>query len=160
MFSNLSRGSTLHGVDRDGDMRWFSGTIERITPALDGQFPAYPALNLDIVATIDGKQREFKGIHGNEAIADFGENSIILADNKDSLFNYVKSLLKVSEDAVDKDNIRKHEEKIPKYRNVLAEMMPGSTNASEVKELKAQVGNLQEQLAEALALLKGETKTK
>jgi len=39
-------------------------------------------------------------------------------------------------------------------------MRPGATNNSEVKELKEQVGSLQAQLAEALALLKGENKPK
>ena len=155
MFLSLSRGSILHGVDREGDMNWFTGSVERVTPSIGysslGQFPS---TDLDIVANIDGKQRVFKGIHSNETIADFGENSIILADNKDSLYNYVKSLLKASEDATDKDKIRKHEELKPKYRRILSEMMPNASNSNEVKELKEQVGNLQNQLAEALALLK------
>jgi hypothetical protein len=36
-------------------------------------------------------------------------------------------------------------------------MRPDVNNASEVKELKAQVSNLQSQLAEALTLLKAES---
>jgi hypothetical protein len=156
MFSGLSRGSILHGVDRANGMRWFTGSIERVTPSMGysnivGQFPS---VDLDIVANIDGKQRVFKGIHSNDSIADFGEDSIILADNKDSLYNYVKSLLKISEDATDKENIRKHEAWKPQYRSILAEMMPGVSNSNEVKELKEQVGNFQSQLAEVLALLK------
>jgi DNA-binding XRE family transcriptional regulator len=39
-------------------------------------------------------------------------------------------------------------------------MVPGSTGNQEVKELKEQVGNLQSQLAEALALLKQKTAAK
>lgn len=165
MFSNLSRGSILHGVDRRNTMKWFTGSIERVTPSLNNQYPSafgqMPSLNIDIVANINGEQKEFKGIHSNDFIADFGEDSFILADNKDSLYNYVKSLLKTSEEATNKDNIKKHEKWIPQYRDVLSEMMPGISNTNEVKELKEQVGILQSQLAETLALLKsGNTKTK
>jgi hypothetical protein len=161
MFSNLSRGSILHGVDRESDMRWFTGSIESVMPSLIPQYQnnyrQFPNIDLDIVANIDGKQRTFKGIHGNDSIADFGENSIILADNKDSLYNYLKSLLKVSEDATNEDTLKKHRTWIPQYKDTLAEMMPGVVNSNEVKELREQVGSLQAQLAETLALLKEKT---
>lgn len=159
MFSNLSKGSILHGIDkRGGGMKWFTGSVERISPAMNTQYPsAYgqmPIMNVDIVAIINGEQKEFKGVHANDAIADFGQDSFVIADNKDYLYNYVKSLLKTSEDIVAEDNIRYHNNLIPLYKNVLSEMRPDVSNASEVKELKAQVGTLQAQLTEALSLLK------
>ena len=161
MFSNLSNGSILHGVDREGEMRWFTGSVERVTPSINtpysSNFGGFPSVDIDIVASINGKQRVFKGVHGNDTIADFGKDAFILADNKDSLYNYIKSLLKISEDATDEETIRLHKEWIPQYKNVLAEMVPGSANSNEVKELREQVGSLQSQLAEALALLKGKT---
>jgi hypothetical protein len=147
-------------------MKWFTGSIERISPSVSsiqqpfnnlGQFPM---VNVDIVANINGKQREFRGVPGNNSIADFGDDSVILADNKDTLYNYVKSLLQASEDATNKDNIRKHEMRIPKYKKVLSEMVPGSTSNEEVKELKEEVSSLKSQLAEAISLLKqGNSKT-
>ncbi len=165
MFSNLSRGSILQGIDRNDGMKWFTGSIERISPSISsiqqpfnsmGQFPS---VNVDIVANINGKQREFRGIPGNNSIADFGDDSVILADNKDTLYNYVKSLLQASEDATDKETIRKHELRIPKYKKVLSEMVPGSAGNEEVKELKEEVSSLKSQLAEAISLLKaGNTK--
>jgi len=168
MFSNLGKGSVLQGVDKSGDkLKWFTGTVERITPSLSNSYPQYPnafgqlpAVSLDIIANIDGKQREFKGVHSDDTIADFGKNTVILADSETSLFNHINSLLKTSEEAVNKDNISWHERMIPQYRGVLADMRPGTTNSTEVKELKEQVGSLQAQLAEALALLKGEAKAK
>jgi hypothetical protein len=162
MFSNLSRGSILHGVDRNGgEMKWFTGSVERVTPSINNQYPVafgqFPSLNLDILVNINGSQKEFKGVHSNDIIADFGKDSVILADNKDSLYNYIKSLLKTSEDVVDEDNIKLHKALIPQYKNVLSEMMPGSAGSNEVKELKEQVTSLQSQLAEALSLLKSGT---
>jgi uncharacterized phage infection (PIP) family protein YhgE len=159
MFSNLSKGSILHGVDRrDGNMKWFTGSVERVTPSLNNQyqnpFGQVPVMNVDIIAIVDGVQKEYKSIHANDTIADFGKDSIILSDNKDYLYNYVKSLLKTSEDVVDENNIQYHKRLIPQYKSVLRDMRPDVSNASEVKELKEQVGNLQAQLAEALSLLK------
>lgn len=164
MFLNLSKGSVLNGIDkRNNEFRWFTGSIENITPSI-GQygnvFSQFPSADLDIAVNINGEHRLFKGVHSNDIIADFGPDTFILADNKDSLYNYLKSKLRESEDATDESNIKKHKERIPKYRSVLAEMVPGSTSAQEVKELKEQVGNLQSQLAETLALLKEKTTTK
>lgn len=152
MFSNLSKGSILHGIDkRNGEFKWFTGSIERVMPSV---FTQFPIVDLDIAVNINGEQREFKGIHSNDCIADFGDGTFVLADNKDSLYNYIKTELKKSEDIINPENIKRHEARIPKYREVLSEIIPGSTNSSEVKELKEQVGNLQAQLAEALSLLK------
>jgi hypothetical protein len=159
MFSNLSKGSILHGIDRrGGKMKWFTGSVERVIPSLNNQYQAPfgqpPVVNVDIVAIVDGAQQEYKGIHAGDTIADYGKDSLILSDNKDYLYNYVKSLLKTSEDIVDEDNIKYHKNLIPQYRGVLSEMRPEVTHATEVKELKEQVGSLQAQLAEALSLLK------
>lgn len=166
MFSNLSKGSILQGVDRrNGKMKWFTGSVERVIPSTTNPyqtpFGQPPIMNVDIVAIVDGLQQEFKGIHASDTIADYGKDSFILSDNKDYLYNYIKSLLKTSEDVVDEDNINYHKALIPQYKGVLSDMRPEISSASEVKELKEQVGNLQEQLAEALSLLKsGNAKTK
>ena len=165
MFSNLGKGSILHGIDKSGkDWHWFSGTIERVTPSIDNPYSQYqisfgqlPAVNLDVVAIIDGKQREFRGIHSNDTIADFGPNTAILADSESALFSHVNSLLKESEESVSEEFIAMHNARIPQCRRVLSEMRPGSAGSSEVKELKEQVSSLQSQLSEALSLLKGET---
>jgi len=158
MFSSLSRGSILQGVDRTDGMKWFTGIVESVVPSMNNQFPY---INVDIVANINGKKRQFLGVHNNESIADFGSDSVIISDNKDTLYNYVKSLLKISEDAVNPDNIKKHNEWIPQYKSVLSEMFPGSTSNDEVKELKEEVSSLKSQLAEAISLLKqGNNKSK
>ena len=145
-------------------MKWFTGSVERVTPSINNQyqnpFSQSPVVNVDIVAIVDGVQQEYKGIHAGDTIADYGKDSFILSDNKDYLYNYVKSLLKTSEDIVDEDNIKYHKGLIPQYRNVLSEMRPEVTNASEVKALKEEVSSLKSQLAEAISLLKqGNSKT-
>ena len=155
----------MHGVDKsEGKLKWFTGTIERIAPSLNNPYSSYPntfgqlpVINLDIIATIDGKQREFKGVHSDDTIADFGKNTVILADSENTLYNHINTLLKTSEEAVKEENISWHKAMIPQYKDVLSDMRPSANNSTEVRELKEQVGSLQSQLAEALALLKSGT---
>lgn len=159
MFSNLSKGSVLYGLDRRDKVKWFTASIESITPVYSktspNMFGQVPELRLDVVANINGERREFKQVPSNNAIADFGENSFIIADNKDSLFNYTKKLLEDSQRVIDSYDF--HKNRIPEYKQVLNELMPGMRDSAEVKELKNEVSSLKSQLAEAIALLKAGT---
>lgn len=156
MFSNLNKGNVLYGLDRRDKIKWFTASIEKVTPvyakAVPNTFGQMPELRLDIVTNINGEQKEFQQVPSNNAIADFGDNSFVIADNKDSLFNYVKSLLDISEKVI--KSVPLHEARIPQYKEVLNELMPGSANTDEVKELKNEVSSLKTQLAEAISLLK------
>ena len=95
-------------------------------------------------------------IPSNNAIADFGPDTFVLADNKDSLVNYVNSMLQTSRNIV--NSVELHKKRISQYETILSELNPNSTNGVAVKELREQVTSLQEQLAEALALLKSNNK--
>ena len=161
MFSNLSKGSVLYGLDRTDKVKWFTASIENITPTIGGPNPSMfgqmPELRLDIICNINGIQKTFQQVPSNNAIADFGDKSFVLADNKDSLFNYIKSLKQKSQTIV--DSAAYHESLIPQYDDVLNELMPGSaSNSDEVKALKDEVGSLKSQLAEAISLLKEKAK--
>ena len=159
MFSNLSKGNVLYGLDKQDKIKVFTGTVERITPVytnIQNMFGQIPELRLDIVVSINGKEKEFKQVPSNAAIADFGDKSFIIADNKESLYNGIKELLKVSENVV--ESAPYHESLIPQYKEAMNEVMPGSvSNTDEVKALKEEVGSLKSQLAEAIALLKSGT---
>ena len=156
MFSNLSKGNVLYGLDRRGQITWFTASIDRVTPSIGMQNPnmfgQLPEVRLDIIANINGEQREFKQVPSNNAIADFGEKSFILADNKDSLYNYLKTLRQTSKSII--ESAPYHESLIPQYDEVLNEIMPGSADSSKVKALENKVDSLTAQLAEAISLLK------
>ncbi len=158
MFSNLSKGNVLYGLDRRDKIKVFTGSVEKVTPVYgttQNMFGQLPELRLDIIANVNGEQKEFKQVPSNSAIADFGDKTFIIADNKESLYNGIKELLKVSENIV--KSAPYHESLIPQYKEAMNQVMPGSiTNTDEVKALKEEVGSLKTQLAEAIALLKGE----
>lgn len=156
MFSNLSKGNVLYGLDRTNGIKWFTATVENVTPTIGGanpnMFAQMPELRLDIVCNVNGAQKTFQQVPSNSAIADFGDKSFVIADNKDSLFNYIKTLRQKSKSIVDSASY--HESLIPQYDDVLNELIPGNGNSDEVKELRNKVDSLTSQLAEAISLLK------
>jgi hypothetical protein len=156
MFSNLSKGNVLYGLDRRDKLKWFTASIKEIVPvygkSTPNMFGQMPELRLNIIADINGEQREFQQVPSNNAIADFGDKAFIIADNRDSLYNYIKALRKTSKDII--DSAPYHESLLPQYDEVLNELVPGSAGSDEVKELKNEVKSLKSELAEAIALLK------
>ena len=160
MFSTLSKGSVLYGLDRTDKIKWFTASVENITPTMGAgalnMFGQMPEIRLDIVCNVNGIQKTFQQVPSNNAIADFGDNSFVIADNKDSLFNYIKSLKQKSKSIV--DSAPYHESLLPQYDDVLNELMPGSANNDEVKAFRSEVGSLKSQLAEAISLLKEKAK--
>lgn len=159
MFSNLSKGSVLYGLDTKGGVKLFTATVDTVSiprpKYIQNTFGQLPEMVVDIVAMINGERREFKQVPSNNVIADFGPNTFVLSDSRDSLVNYVRSLRQTSKSII--DSCPKHKELIPQYDAVLNELSPNPVNDSAVKELREQVGTLQEQLAEALSLLKEKT---
>lgn len=159
MFSTLSKGSVLYGLDRTDRIKWFTASVENINPTMGAgtpnMFGQMPEIRLDIVCNVNGVQKTFQQVPSNNAIADFGDTSFVIADNKDSLFNYIKSLKQKSKSIV--DSAPYHESLIPQYDDVLNELMPGSANNDEVKALRNELSSLKSQFAEAISLFKQKT---
>lgn len=158
MFSNLPQGSILYGLDTKGGITLFTAPITSVSvprlKQLNNTFGQIPEYVVDIVAIINGEKREFKQVPSNLTVADFGEESYVLADSRESLNSYVMSMLQNSENIV--NSVDKHTARIKQYKKVLAELNPQYVNHDDgvVKELKEQVDTLQKQLAEAISLIK------
>lgn len=156
MFSNLSKGSVLYGLDTKGGVKLFTASVDTVSiprpKYVQNTFGQLPEMVVDIVANINGERKEFRQVPSNNAIADFGPNTFVLSDSKDSLVNYVRSLRQTSKTHV--ENTPKHEALIPQYDAVLEELIPNQVNDGAVKALQSEVGSLKAQLAEAVSLLK------
>lgn len=160
MFSNLSKGSVLYGLDTKNGVKLFTALVETITlpypRSVQNSFGHMPEMVVDITATVDGERKEFKQIPSINSVADFGEGTFVLSDSKDSMSGYLRTQRMKSKNIV--DSYPMHKERIPQYDEALQELNPEMVNDNVVKELKEQVGNLQSQLAEALQLLKSGNK--
>lgn len=161
MFSNLSPNSILYVMDLSGTPKILSGPIERVSLPR----PKYNTFNpnmemiVDVVAVINGERREFKGVP-NGSIADFGNDTFILAENKDALNSYINSMIQNSKNIV--DSVDKHKKRIIDYEEALQELNPSLKADKEkdkaIHDLQEQVSMLQEGMAKLLAMAnKGET---
>lgn len=162
MFSNLSKGSVLYGLDTKGGNKVFTATVESVSVPrprfMQNTFGQLPEMVIDIVTTINGERREFQQVPSNNTIADFGPDTMILSDSKESLANHIRSLRQVSKNIV--DSAPMHKERIPQYDAALSELDPSEANDSAVKELRSQVETMQSQMSEMLSLLKEKTSNK
>lgn len=150
MFSNLSKGSILYGLDRTGDnMSFFNATIEEAKPVMPMKLGQMLGSVMDISAIRDGESLTFQQIPSNNAIADF--NNYLLADSKESLINYINSKLQASKNIV--ESCDKHKKLIEQYSKILEQINP-NLNSAEINSLKEQMTTMQGQFSEVLTLLK------
>lgn len=144
MFSNLTQNSVLYVWDLNNTPKILQGTIDRVSLPR----PRYKNFNstlesiVDIIATINGEKREFKDVPNN-AIADFGENSFVLAENKEVLNAYINSKLQNAKGMI--ENAKKEELKLPMYEESLEELNP---SIKYEKEKDKVISSLQDQIKE------------
>ena len=161
MFSNLSQNSILYILDLQSKPKILSGPVERVSVPR----PKYNTFNpnmemiVDIVATINGERREFKGVP-NGSLANFGENAFVIAESKDVLNSYMNSMLQNSRSIV--NSIEKHQKLITDYEEAIQELNPdikaSKENDKAIQTLQDQVETLQKSMQQMLAIMtKGET---
>jgi hypothetical protein len=161
MFSNLSQNSIMYLLDLHSTPKVLSGPIERVSVPR----PKYNTFNpnmemvVDIVATINGERREFKGVP-NGAIANFGDDAFVLAENRDALNAYINSMLQNSKNIM--NSIEKHQKLIVDYEDALQELNPdiraSKENDKAIQTLQDQVEALQKGMQQMLAIMtKNET---
>ena len=154
------QGSILYGVNVK-TMSFFSAPVTKVTipkQNLNLDITQFPQTFVDISATVNGELKEFRQIPSNSSIADFGNDTVILADSREALGAYITSKRQEDVNVVQSIDIRK--KRIQSYDAVLKQITPGYTNDEDVKNLNTRINNLETQLAEAIALLKENNKTK
>lgn len=161
MFSNLSQNSILYILDLHSNPKVLSGPIERVSIPR----PKYNTFNpnmemiVDIIATVNGERREFKGVP-NGSLANFGDDAFVLAESKDVLNSYVNAMLQNSRSVV--NSIDKHQKLIAEYEEALQELNPdiraSKENDKAIQSLQDQVDALQKGMQQMLAIMtKNET---
>ena len=157
MFSNLSPNSILYVLDLNSSPKVLSGPIERVSIPR----PKYNTFNpnmemiVDITATINGERREFKGVP-NGAIANFGTDAFVLAENKESLNSYINAMIQNSKSII--ESVEKHKALVSNYEEALTELNPSIKADKEkdkaIQSLQSQVAELKDML---LSMTKAET---
>jgi uncharacterized protein YwgA len=156
MFSNLSQNSILYVLDLNNNPKVISGPIDRVSLPRPKYNTFNPSMEMvvDIVATINGEKREFKGVP-NGSIANFGTDAFILAESKESLNSYINSMLQNSRSVL--ENVDKHKKLVMDYEEALQELNPSLKADKEkdkaIHDLQNQVTSLQEGMQKLLAMM-------
>lgn len=161
MFSNLSQNSIMYLLDLHSSPKVLSGPVERVSVPR----PKYNTFNpnmemvVDIIATINGERREFKGVP-NGTIANFGDDAFVLAESRDALNAYINAMLQNSKNVV--NSIEKHQKLVVDYEEALQELNPdiraSKENDKAIQTLQDQVEALQKGMQQMLAIMtKNET---
>lgn len=161
MFSNLSQGSILYGLETKDTLKVFTAPITSVSlprPLLtQNTFGQLPQTVVDIVANVNGEKREFKQVPGNTTIANFGQDAFILADSKESLNSYIESMLQNSKNIV--ASVEKHKALITQYEEAYKELNPRvaiSSDDGAVKKLEDRIGKLEDSINQILTAVKHE----
>lgn len=151
MFSNLSQGNVLYGLDTRGEFKTFAAPVVKASAPYPGYIKSngmqMPAMVVDITATINGETQEFKQVPSNISIADFGSIGFVLADNKDSLKIYVDSMVSNKKKII--DNIEQEKHLYEQYLKVFDEISGQSVikkENDEIKQLRSEIAELKELL--------------
>lgn len=151
MFSNLSQGNVLYGLDTRGEFKMFAAPVVKASAPYPGYIKSngtqIPAMVVDIAATINGETQEFKQVPSNISIADFGTIGFVLADNKDSLKVYVDSMVSNKKKTI--DNIEQEKHLYEQYLKVSDEISGQSAvnrENDEIKQLRSEIAELKELL--------------
>ena len=158
MFSNLSQNSILYVLDLNNSPKVISGPIDRVSLPRPKYNTFNPSMEMvvDIVATINGEKREFKGVP-NGSIANFGTDAFILAESKESLNSYINSMLQNSRSVL--ENVDKHKKLVMDYEEALQELNPSLKADKEkdkaIQDLQGQVSSLKESIQQLLARMGG-----
>ena len=158
MFSNLSQGNVLYGLDTRGDFKIFAVPVTKASAPYAGYVNnngiQIPSMVVDIAANIDGEVKEFKQVPSNISIADFGTIGFILADNKDSLKVYIDSMVSSKRKIVESIEKEKHlYEQYLKVSEDISDQPNNTKDNDEIKQLRSEIAELKE----LLTLRKSET---
>lgn len=160
MFSNLTKGSIIYGLETKDSIKPFTALITNVSLPRsnfnNSTFGQFPETVVDITATVNGENREFKRVPGNSSIANFGSDAFLLADSKETINAYINSMLQNSRNIV--SSVPKHETLISEYSEAYSFFNPEFANKIDDKttaELRGEIKDIKSQIGEIFAFIKG-----
>lgn len=159
MFSNLTKGSIIYGLETKGSIKPFTALITNISlprPVFNNNtFGQLPETVVDITATVNGENKEFKKVPGNSSIANFGSDAFLLADSKETINAYINSMLQNSKNIV--NSVSKHETLITEYSEAYSYFNPEYATKVDDKtttELRGEIQAIKSQIGEIFSFIK------
>lgn len=170
MFQSLRPNNQLFILHKDVPSLEVGSIVNVSIPA--PKYPVQPMFGqpqemiVDIIARVNNQDVTYQKIPANLDIADFGNNSIVIADNREAMNSEIMCLKQKSLDIV--NSIDYHKNLITEYDKLLVDLNPEfaakQQQQSEINILKQQVSeltgsmaNLMEMNKQLISKLGGET---
>lgn len=163
MFQSLRPNNQLYILYKDGP-KLETGTVLSVS-APSPKYPMQPMFGqpqemvVDIIAKVNNQDITYQKIPANLDVADFGNNGIVLLDNRDALNSEILCLKQKSIDIVNSKDY--HENYIIECDKLLARVNPDLAEKQAQKEridtLELQIANLMDMNKQLMARLSGET---
>ena len=171
MFQSLRPNNQIFVLHKDKSLLEIGSVVSVSMPT-----PKYPVpqvfgqpqeMVVDIVAKINNQDITYQKLPANLDIADFGNNGIVISDNKLAMNSEIMSLKQKSVDAI--NSVNYHQQMIANCDKMLSDLNPEFAEKQqqqlEINELKTQVHDLTKGMSELMkvnkdliAQLKRETK--
>lgn len=141
MFSGLRQNSLFYILDKNNGLKLKIGQVISVTS------PQYTTINptIDVSVKTDSEILEFKKLPANMSIANYGNDNIIVAEDKTCICNEVESLLKLSNKAI--EDVPYHKSVIENGETIMAQLNPRIAKEKEqeakIKSLESKVGNIE-----------------
>lgn len=160
MFQSLRPNNQIFVLHKDKSLLEVGSVVSVSMPT-----PKYPVpqvfgqpqeMVVDIVAKINNQDVTYQKLPANLDIADFGNNGIVIADNKLAMNSEIMSLKQKSVDAL--NNVNFHQQMIANCDKMLSDLNPEfaekQQQQAEINELKTQVHDLTKGMSELMKVNK------
>jgi hypothetical protein len=160
MFQSLRPNNQIFVLHKDKSLLEIGSVISVSQPV-----PKYPVpqvfgqpqeMVVDIIAKINNQDVTYQKLPANMDIADFGNNGIVISDNKLAMNSEIMSLKQKSVDAI--NNINYHQQMITNCDKMLSDLNPEfaekQQQQAEINELKTQVHDLTRGMSELMKVNK------
>jgi hypothetical protein len=160
MFQSLRPNNQIFVLHKDKPLLEVGSVVSVSMPT-----PKYPVpqvfgqpqeMVVDIVVKINNQDVTYQKLPANLDIADFGNNGIVISDNKLAMNSEIMSLKQKSVDAI--NNINFHHQVVSNCDKMLSDLNPEfaekQQQQAEINELKTQVFDLSKSMADLVQMNK------
>lgn len=160
MFQSLRPNNQIFVLHKDKPLLEIGSVVSVSNPT-----PKYPVpqvfgqpqeMVVDIVVKINNQDVTYQKLPANLDIADFGNNGLVVADNKIAMNAEIMSLKQKSVDAL--NNVNYHNQVIVACDKILSDLNPEfaekQQQQAEINELKAQVHDLTKGMSDLMQMNK------
>lgn len=160
MFQSLRPNNQIFVLHKDKSLLEVGSVVSVSIPT-----PKYPVpqvfgqpqeMVVDIVAKINNQDVTYQKLPANLDIADFGNNGIVISDNKIAMNSEIMSLKQKSVDAI--NSVSFHQQMIANCDKMLSDLNPEfaekQQQQAEINELKTQVHDLTKGMSELMKVNK------